>query len=71
MALFIRLYKSVVSFTFVDGNLHVRVRTGHGILQFNSFSRPGKSWNLSGGHGNSWKMTEMIFLRTTNKKYLE
>ena len=28
------------------------------IVQYLSFSRPGKSWNLSVGHGKSWKMTE-------------
>ena len=32
-----------------------------------SFSRPGKSWNLSMGHGKSWKMTKNDF----SEKYLE
>ena len=26
-----------------------------------SFSRPGESWDLSVGHGKSWKMTENDF----------
>ena len=39
----------------------------HGILQI-SFSRPGKSWNLSVGHEKSWKMTKNDFLRTTKQE---
>ena len=42
-------------------NFLFRVCTGHGepgkSLNFRiSFFRPGKSWNLSAGHGKSWEM---------------
>jgi len=41
---------------------HYRVRMGHGKPGKSefliSFSRPGKSWNGSVGHGKSWKVME-------------
>ena len=45
---------------------NTRVRTGNGkpgkSLNFTmSFSTPGNSWNLSVGHGKSWKMNESDF----------
>ena len=38
-----------------------RVRTGHG--------KPGKSWNSSGGHGESWKSKKI--LRQKDKQFEE
>ena len=33
-----------------------------------SFSRPGRSWNLSVGHGKSWKMIENDFSKNNNAR---
>ena len=32
------------------------------------FSRPGKSWNLSVGHGKSWKMTKNDFSKNNKAR---
>ena len=36
-----------------------------------SISRPGKSWNFSGGHGKSWKSNILSENKKAKKKKLE